>query len=195
MEHSKVKLFALVNNPAQIFDDIRKNRKLIYSILFYLVIYIMISSLAILFFEHWSYQHSLYFTTINITSVGFGDVVPATYPGKVIAGINAFAGLIFFGFLIASITIAFQKDNSNTTVPYNEKNLAYSKSKFGAKGIEDELQAIVQSTISVLKIIGDNSKGGGQTINTCKGEGIIKVQISFEDIEKHNILIVVEIPE
>jgi hypothetical protein len=60
------------------------------------------------FVEHITFLRSFYFTVINVTTVGFGDVVPFTRIGKLIAGFNSFTGLIIFGVLVATLTMALQ---------------------------------------------------------------------------------------
>lgn len=57
---------------------------------------------------HYSYFDSVYFTVINITEVGFGDIVPATKIGKLIAMMNSFVGLIIIGLFVSLFSFAFQ---------------------------------------------------------------------------------------
>jgi hypothetical protein len=51
-----------------------------------------------------------------MTTVGFGDVVPTTQQGKLIAGINAFAGLLLLGALVAVVALALQPTSWSTTL-------------------------------------------------------------------------------
>ena len=55
---------------------------------------------------------SLYFTVINVTTVGFGDIAPRTYAGHWIAIVNSFFGLMAFGWFVAVFTIALQPASS-----------------------------------------------------------------------------------
>ncbi|MDH2353332.1 potassium channel family protein [Bradyrhizobium sp. SSUT112] len=58
---------------------------------------------------------SFYFTVINVTTVGFGDIYPRTYPGHWIAIANSVFGLMAFGWFVAVFTIALQPASSPTT--------------------------------------------------------------------------------
>lgn len=55
-----------------------------------------------------TFGRAVYFTAMNVTTVGFGDIVPRTGLGEVIAVANALAGLIMFGFLVGAVTAALQ---------------------------------------------------------------------------------------
>jgi hypothetical protein len=88
--------------------DFRHNIRWIVSIAGIWLVYVLISSTVIMIWENWSYLNSCYFTLINMTTVGFGDIVPTTWQGKFIAGINSVVGLILFGAFVASITMALQ---------------------------------------------------------------------------------------
>jgi hypothetical protein len=73
-----------------------------------LLLWVIGSSVVISYLEAWSLPHAGYFTVINVTTVGFGDVTAVTRWGKLLSGINAVVGLILFGALVAAITLAFQ---------------------------------------------------------------------------------------
>jgi voltage-gated potassium channel Kch len=55
---------------------------------------------------------SFYFTVINVTTVGFGDITPRTTAGHWIAIANSLFGLIAFGWFVAVFTIALQPASS-----------------------------------------------------------------------------------
>jgi hypothetical protein len=59
----------------------RMRRKVAYAVLMLMAIYII----AILVFhtvEAWAWEDSIYFTTSTITTVGYGDLTPKTYWGR-----------------------------------------------------------------------------------------------------------------
>jgi hypothetical protein len=93
-------------------SDFKKNLKkhILYVVLIYIG-YITISSFVILLCEGWKPLHSVYFTIINTTTVGFGDVVPFSRCGKLVACVNAVMGLLFFGCIVALVTMSFQPRN------------------------------------------------------------------------------------
>lgn len=102
-------LYLMVAPPADVRRDVRKNLPWALAVLTATVLYILLSAAGIRCFESgWSFLHACYFTVINMTTVGFGDVVPVTHGGKIIAGINAFAGLLLFGMLVAIFSLALQ---------------------------------------------------------------------------------------
>ncbi len=88
--------------------DLRSNIRWIIGLAVVWVLYTLVSSAVICLIEEWGYWHSCYFTLINITTVGFGDIAPVTQGGKIVAGVNSVAGLVLFGFFVASITMALQ---------------------------------------------------------------------------------------
>jgi hypothetical protein len=62
-------------------------------------------------FPPWS---SIYFTFINLTTVGFGDILPLTDAGRAIAVVNSLVGLVAFGMIVAQITAGFQPAQPKT---------------------------------------------------------------------------------
>ena len=90
--------------------DMKANRTIIFLIAAAVGAYIAFSTVLYWFTEMPGrpFLDSLYFTVINVTTVGFGDIHPTSDVGKVLAMMNAVLGLIIFGFLVAAITAALQ---------------------------------------------------------------------------------------
>jgi len=51
-----------------------------------------------------SFIDVLYFTTVTVTTVGYGDIVPVTGEGRVIAAVLMLVGIALFGSMSAIIT-------------------------------------------------------------------------------------------
>lgn len=107
--------FVVASKPA-VMKDLKKNWPMIRFVLACIFGYILFSTLLFRCFElpqplfsNWpAWFRALYFTVINVTTVGFGDVTPQTWPGQGLAMVNSFVGVAAFGFLVASITAALQ---------------------------------------------------------------------------------------
>mmetsp|Transcript_34907 Transcript_34907/g.73643 ORF Transcript_34907/g.73643 Transcript_34907/m.73643 type:complete len:585 (-) Transcript_34907:1312-3066(-) len=54
-------------------------------------------------FEDWSIIDSLYFTTILLTTVGYGDVTPVTPGGKLFASVFALGGIVILGIVLGIV--------------------------------------------------------------------------------------------
>ncbi|MFA6959020.1 MAG: potassium channel family protein [Thermoanaerobaculia bacterium] len=92
----------------KVLEDFYGNLRAIALALVVLLVYVLSSSWLAVQFEDWTFLHSAYFTVINVTTVGFGDVTPVTHAGKILAAANALTGLILFGVVVALVTLAFQ---------------------------------------------------------------------------------------
>jgi hypothetical protein len=113
----------MVAPAAEVRRDVRKNLPWVLGLLIVTVAYVLFSSALIRAFENgWTFLHACYFTVVNMTTVGFGDVVPLTHGGKVISGINAFAGLLLFGILVAVLALALQPSGWSATLTPSESS-------------------------------------------------------------------------
>jgi hypothetical protein len=99
----------------QILGDTRRNLSVIAVILAIALLYVVASAALVAWAETWSYGEGLYFTVINVTTVGFGDYAPKTPIGRVIASVNAIIGLLMFGILVAVVSLAFQPGEYTAT--------------------------------------------------------------------------------
>jgi voltage-gated potassium channel len=94
-----------------------KNEKeaiLVIMVLFLMLLFI--SSTLMYLFEH-NYQNSfktifkaLWWAIITATSVGYGDVVPITSFGKILAGFTAIIGILLYSMMTAIFATGFAKE-------------------------------------------------------------------------------------
>jgi peptidoglycan/LPS O-acetylase OafA/YrhL len=70
----------------------RVRRKLIYALLLLAAVYI-IAIFSFHYTEGWTWEDSTYFTTSTITTVGYGDLTPKTYMGRMITIPLMFIGI------------------------------------------------------------------------------------------------------
>lgn len=81
--------------------DIVYRRRLIFvSILF--VVLVIIGTKSYNHFEKWNYFDSIYFTVTTLTTVGYGDLTPKTYFGRLFT-----IFYMIFGISIALYTLSF----------------------------------------------------------------------------------------
>lgn len=72
--------------------------------------------------ENISYEDSIWWSIVTMTTVGYGDIVPKTGWGKIIAAITMLFGIGFIGMLTSTITNYFRgkKTNKKKDIPENE---------------------------------------------------------------------------
>lgn len=72
--------------------------------------------------ENISYEDSIWWSIVTMTTVGYGDIVPKTGWGKIIAAITMLFGIGFIGMLTSTITNYFRgkKTNKKKDTPENE---------------------------------------------------------------------------
>jgi voltage-gated potassium channel len=54
-----------------------------------------------------TYGDALWWSIITITTVGYGDIIPATSEGKIVGGVLSLVGIILFMVIVAKITSIF----------------------------------------------------------------------------------------
>lgn len=146
----------VVAPAAEVRRDVRKNLPWVLGLLIITVAYVLLSSALISTFENgWTFLHACYFTVINMTTVGFGDVVPLTHGGKVIAGTNAFVGLLLFGILVAVLALALQPSGWSATLTPSEspndseRNASHDESDERATPVENGVADFLEGLAKV----------------------------------------------
>ena len=111
-EYDKI-LFRIQAAPSAIRDTV-SNRYWICGALIAIALWILLSSTVFYFLQCGAgetcadFGDSMYFTAINVTTVGFGDISPTNGWTKALAVLNALVGLISFGMLVAIFSAALQ---------------------------------------------------------------------------------------
>ncbi|MGP9664894.1 potassium channel family protein [Halomonas sp. AOP22-C1-8] len=139
--------------------DLRSNLRWIIVIAAVWVLYTLASSAVIRIWEDWGYWHSCYFTLINMTTVGFGDVTPLTQQGKIVAGVNSVVGLMLFGVFIASITMALQPSSFDGTAELKDVAVPRNKS-VEDEGVKEEKVGRFLEAVNGLVSLGDEMGEG-----------------------------------
>lgn len=92
---------------------------------------------------------SFYFTTMNFTTVGFGDYVPNGVGGQCIAIVNALVGLFAIGALVAVFTAAWMPGSSGSAVveagPSSNLSIRLvgdGKTRLGKKSVANVLREV-----------------------------------------------------
>jgi len=172
MKENDVIMKLVVAPTVAVKHDIRRNLPWIIWLFVFTVIYALVSSAVIRLFENnWSFLHAGYFTIINMTTVGFGDVVPHTYGGKLIAGINSFVGPLLFGIFLAVITMALQPSGSSTTLGSSDSSNPSKHPKRIANDLAENSVADFLDSLATLLRANDKQE------KIISPEGRIRVKI------------------
>jgi voltage-gated potassium channel len=85
---------------------------------------LIISSCLMYFFEHpaqpdrfTSIPHTLWWSVITLTTVGYGDLIPVTLPGRILTGIILLTGIALFALPAGIITSGFLEESRKTKKP------------------------------------------------------------------------------
>ncbi len=113
----------IIGAPGTVLRHMRFNWRWILVAVFIISVFILSSATMFEYYEAttqsalpgaspFGWFDSFYFTVINVTTVGFGDIVPKTTAGHWIAIANSLFGLMAFGWFVAVFTIALQPTSS-----------------------------------------------------------------------------------
>lgn len=177
----------IVPTGKEIVKDLTRNRRAILLALLFFLIYILLSSILIFICEKaWSYWYSIYFTIINTASGGFGDVVPASFCGEILVCINSIVGLVFFGILVALITLAFQPNsNSYPSKSTPELNDSPTSTHDSVERDSKSFGQLFNDFNELEKILSDYCKNGEKNIEWSGSNDISITWHKHRNGEKH----------
>lgn len=161
--------------------DFQRNGRWILAVFGIWILYVLVSAGVGAFLEDWNYFKSLYFTVINTTTVGFGDVTPSSSAGQTLAMVNAVIGLLIFGMLVATVTMALQPQSysgtmavSNVREPVPEK-----PTEVREKAVEldpmDDLRKALARLISRATEQGEPHRGEAELARPDLEKGVVDV--------------------
>ena len=101
-----VYFFTLYRHVLQKVDGLFKTNNFHY-IAWITISTVIIGALGMTFVEHMSFGNALWWAFVTATTVGYGDISPATPLGRVIAVILMLVGIGFLGMLTGTISTFF----------------------------------------------------------------------------------------
>lgn len=149
-----LEVFILLKRFAQTLRKDRLDR-----VLLALVIITLAGMLGIAYFDSLPLADSLWWTIVTITTVGYGDIYPASVGGRVVGVLLMLFGIGFLGLLTATLASSFveerrQEEKGVNPVHVTQHLLLCGWSHKAGKIIE-EIQADAAADISVVVVIAD----------------------------------------
>ena len=108
-----VKLVRYSKTMVSISNVLRKVRKQLEAVFILVVIYIFISAMLMFQLEPNLFEtffDALYWATISITTIGYGDIYPMTLLGKIITMISALVGMAVIALPTGIITASYMQE-------------------------------------------------------------------------------------
>jgi voltage-gated potassium channel len=139
-------------NSALATTQFRTQSKIIIRIAVLWVVVVVISALGMYLAENGSNPNvtslwdALWWAVVTITTVGYGDVSPATSEGRIAAGVLMVLGIAFFGFLTASITAALTS-SADSENPGVVERLQNAESLLRSNQISEDEFAVIRKKI------------------------------------------------
>jgi voltage-gated potassium channel Kch len=81
----------------------------VWSILAGLIAWLVINAAAIAYYENISFADALYFTFITGLTIGYGDISPETFAGRIVAIMTGVLGILITGLVVAIAVYALRK--------------------------------------------------------------------------------------
>lgn len=139
-----VKGFALLGKIKRRLNVFVNTNGLIYAI-YVTLITIILGTVGIHYFEFqkigYSLGDSLWCSFVTTSTAGYGDIIPITWVGRIIAVILMFVGIGFVGLLTGTITTYFLSRN-NEKEPVNKEELVIDVSDLDEGKIQNILEYV-----------------------------------------------------
>ena len=103
-----LRILAIIKRSNSNFYRLIRTNNFSYT-LFIAVIIILLSSISMSYFEHWSIGDSLWWSIVTVTTVGYGYICPKTFSGRIVASILMIFGIGFIGSLTSTLSTYFIK--------------------------------------------------------------------------------------
>jgi hypothetical protein len=88
----------------------KKNANVVYRLIYAFVLVALLLGLGTVYYsfaESWSYVDSFYFSTITLTTIGFGDLAPTTDASKMFTAFYALIGIGVMLYILSSVIGVF----------------------------------------------------------------------------------------
>ena len=81
----------------------------VWGVLFGLFIWLTINAMGIAYFENMPFADALYFTFVTGLTIGYGDIAPVTFAGRIVAVMTGMLGILITGLIVAIAVYALRQ--------------------------------------------------------------------------------------
>ena len=124
---------------------------------------VLAGTFGMMYFEDMPFQDALWWSFVTATTVGYGDLSPATNAGRIIASLLMLVGIGLIGSLTSSITSFFLQADEEKTFSSDKVEMVltmyHSLSEEEQKAFKQELQEPNQEPLKTLENTGENENG------------------------------------
>ncbi len=128
-------------------------------VLLALLVITLVGMLGIAYFDSLSLADSLWWTIVTITTVGYGDIYPASFGGRIVGALLMLFGIGFLGMLTATLASTFIEERRQEGKGVNpvtvSQHLLICGWSYKAKEIVEEIRADDKTDTRPLVIIAD----------------------------------------
>jgi voltage-gated potassium channel len=128
----------------QVFVKVFQAKKNELKVIGFIILFLLVTSSSIMYFLEYPYQPlrfssipaTMWWAIVTMTTVGYGDLVPITITGKILAGLLALSGLLMFVLPTALLGSGFideiltQSADGLKRCPHCKKSLLPPKKRF-----------------------------------------------------------------